>query len=179
MRLLAGLCFKNVKGRESQMTEKNNELLFRRAVPPEKSALQKLQIDVFSGEQGIPPEEVPVLPSLAPQYWCAVKDSVPIGAVAAWREEGKVHWGRFAVKKEYRGQHIGQELALYSLRDLFSQQVDTIYLGARDATVKLMEKWGGKAIGASSFFHGSAITPVILQRDDFWRAQEQGEIRRG
>ena len=160
-----------MKGRESQITEENKEVLFRRAVPSEKAALQKLQIDVFSGEQGIPPGEVPVLPSLAPQYWCAVKGSVPIGAVAAWREEGKIHWGRFAVKKEYRGQHIGQELALYSLRDLFSQQVDAIYLGARDATVKLMEKWGGKVIGASSFFHGSAITPVILQRDVFWRAQ--------
>ena len=92
-----------MKGRESQITEENKEVLFRRAVPSEKAALQKLQIDVFSGEQGIPPEEVPVLPSLAPQYWCAVKGSVPIGAVAAWREEGKIHWGRFAVKKEYRG----------------------------------------------------------------------------
>ena len=74
-----------MKGRESQITEENKEVLFRRAVPSEKAALQKLQIDVFSGEQGIPPGEVPVLPSLAPQYWCAVKGSVPIGAVAAWR----------------------------------------------------------------------------------------------
>ena len=110
------------------MTEGKREGRCRRGVPAGKAALQKLQIDVFSGEQGIPPEEVPVLPSLAPQYWCAVKGSVPIGAVAAWRAAGKIHWGRFAVKKEYRGQHIGQELALYSLRDLFSQQVDTIYL---------------------------------------------------
>ncbi|SHI27768.1 hypothetical protein SAMN02746098_03664 [Desulfosporosinus lacus DSM 15449] len=76
----------------------------------------KLAIEVFTDEQGIPAELVPVNDNLKPIWWCSRVGEDIIAVVAAWKKDDKWQWGRFAVDKGLRGIGIGQKMAIYSLR---------------------------------------------------------------
>ncbi|MDF2567861.1 MAG: transcriptional regulator, MarR family, partial [Oscillospiraceae bacterium] len=90
-----------------------------------------------------------------------------VGAVAAWKDNDQVHWGRFATKQNYRGLHIGTRLAQFSLDDLFSQRIEEIYMDARDITVKIICDMGGEIIGKPTKFYDGTVTPVVLRKKDY------------
>ena len=67
-------------------------IIFRQAVREDMPQIMKLQTDVFNGEQKIPAKDINGFLDKNPQCWCAVLNGVVIGTVAAWRENGEIHW---------------------------------------------------------------------------------------
>lgn len=146
-----------------------DKLMIRNAGIKDMEDILQLQIDVFEGEQGIPSELIPLTEEKSPRWWCAIIDTSIVGAVAAWNEQDHVHWGRFATRQNYRGLHIGTKLARFSLEDLFSQQIEEIYMDARDATVKIICNMGGKIVGEPIRFYDGTVTPIVLYEKEFKR----------
>lgn len=144
-----------------------NEYILRPAIPSDMDGILALQLAVFSGEQKIPPEDIPLSDSLQPRWWCAERDGQLAAAVAAWKEDGVVHWGRFAVQSHLRGQHIGTALARRSLEDLFRDGAEVIHLTARESTVRIFRKLGGIVTGEPIPFFESTVTPLILRKTDY------------
>ena len=58
-------------------------VVFRRATVEEMPRIIQMQSDVFSGEQGIPSEDLDVFMEKSPICWCAEKDGKIYAAVAA------------------------------------------------------------------------------------------------
>ena len=149
-----------------------DNLILRKAGLKDMEDIMQLQIDVFEGEQRIPSELIPLPEDKSPRWWCALIGTTLVGAVAAWNENSQIHWGRFATRQNYRGLHIGTKLAQYSLEDLFSQQIEEIYMDARDATVKIICNMGGKIVGKPIEFYDGTVTPIILCENEFKRYSE-------
>ena len=127
----------------------------------------RLATEVFTDEQGIPADLIPVNDKLNPIWWCARVGEDIIGAAAAWKENDKWHWGRFAVDKGLRGIGIGQKLALYSLNEIFNRYTDELYIEARDVTVTMLKKFGCKVIGEAEEFYDDIVTPILLNKSSF------------
>ena len=64
---------------------------------------------------------------------------------------------------------LGPKLARYSFEDLFGQNVDKIYMTARDTTVKIVCDMGGEIIGEPQSFYEGNVTPVVLKRENYKR----------
>lgn len=133
-----------------------------------KEAIE-LATEVFTNEQSIPEELVPVSENLKPIWWCARVGEDIIGVVSAWKEKDKWHWGRFAVDKRLRGMGIGQKLAIASLKEIFNSYTDEIYIEARDATLNMLMKFECKVIGEAEDFYGEPVTPIILSKNNFMK----------
>jgi len=146
-----------------------DDLILKKATELDISDIIQLELDVFNCEQQIPPELIPLPAKDYPQWWCALLGTSIVGAVAAWKDMNRVHWGRFATRRNYRGLHIGRKLAQYSLEDLFSEGIEEIHMDARDITVKIICGMGGKIIGKPTLFYNSNVTPVVLYRKDYYR----------
>jgi len=127
----------------------------------------ELLVQTFSNEQHIPRHLVPLSKSKSPKWWCVRVGEEVIGAVAAWQESGQWHWGRFAVDKNLRGLGIGKSMAIESITELFAGVADVIIIDARDITVGIIEKLGGKQTRPRFDFYGEPVTPMQLEKDDF------------
>jgi predicted GNAT family N-acyltransferase len=131
-----------------------------------EEALQLLR-DVFFGEQNIPVELHPLPEHKKPVWWIALSDTEMVGVACGWIENGEWHWGRFAVPPRLRGSGIGKKLAVFSIREIFELGAEAIHIEARDVTVGILQKLGGKITGAPTDFHGDPVTPMILTKQDF------------
>jgi len=123
--------------------------------------------EVFANEQNIPVELHNLKEELRPNWWCAKIGSEIVGVVAGWNEKDEWHWGRFAVKKTLRGQGIGKKLAVFSLNEIFNLGAEKIYIEARDVTVGILKKLGGKVVGEPMIFYGEPVTPMTLEKHEF------------
>jgi hypothetical protein len=128
----------------------------------------ELLVQTFSNEQNIPGHLVPISKDKSPRWWCVRVGEEVIGAVAAWKESGQWHWGRFAVDKNLRGLGIGKSMAIESITELFTGAADKIIIDARDITVGIIEKLGGKQTRPPFDFYGEPVTPMVLEKDDFF-----------
>ena len=146
-------------------------MVFRRALDHEMSRIIAMQTDVFNGEQSIPSEDIGTFMAKKPICWCVESGGKIYAATAAWKEDNKVHWGRFVVFPAARGLHIGTKLARFSFAELFSDGVDEIYMDARDTTLKIVCGMGGKIVGKPYKFYEGNVTPVILKKADFISTQ--------
>jgi GNAT superfamily N-acetyltransferase len=132
----------------------------------------ELIIQIFSSEQNIPRHLVPVSKSKSPKWWCIRVGEDVIGAVAVWKESGQWHWGRFAVDKNFRGLGIGKSMAVESITALFTGVADKIIIEARDITVGIIEKLGGKQTSPAFDFFGDPVTPMELEKEAFLQNAE-------
>jgi len=130
-------------------------------------AAMELEVQTFSIEQNIPSRLVPLSPAKHPKWWCARVGEDVIGAVAAWKDSGQWHWGRFAVDKNFRGLGIGNSLAVESITALFTGEADKIIIEARDIAVGILEKLGGKQTRPPYDFFGDPVTPMELEKEAF------------
>jgi len=152
---------------------KNNLIKNKSRIKIEKVPLNymedavKLAIEVFTYEQNIPKELIPINEGLNPIWWCARVGEDIIGVSAAWMEKNKWHWGRFAVDKGLRGIGIGKEIAIYSLNEIFNIGAEEIYLEARDVTLKILEPFGCEVIGEAMDFFGEPVTPAMFKKCSF------------
>ena len=127
----------------------------------------ELLVQTFSNEQNIPSRLVPIPKSKHPRWWCARVGEQVIGAAAAWQASGQWHWGRFAVDKRLRGLGIGKTLAIASITELFAGGADIIIIEARDITVGIIQKLGGKQTRPPFDFYGEPVTPMELEEKAF------------
>ena len=51
--------------------------------------------------------------------------------------------------------------------DLFDMGVETIYMEARDTTVKIVQSMGGRVVGETFQFFGANETPLVLEKKDY------------
>lgn len=142
--------------------------LIIKSMPRERmdEALRLLR-DVFYGEQNIPVELHPLPDHMKPVWWIALNGKEMVGVACGWIDQGEWHWGRFAVPPRLRGFGIGKKLAAFSIHEIFELGAETIHIEARDVTVGILQKLGGKIIGAPTDFHGDPVTPMILTKQDF------------
>lgn len=127
-----------------------------------------LMIDVFSKEQEIPNDLIPINEDYPVYWWCARAGEYVVGAVACWKENEQWHWGRFAVDKNFRGLGIGKQLARYSFEDLFDHITSSVVSDARDTTVAILKGFGAIITAPAEDFYGMPVTPVSLKRTDFY-----------
>lgn len=127
----------------------------------------ELLVQTFSNEQNIPSRLVPISKTRSPRWWCARVGEEVIGAVAAWKESDQWHWGRFAVDRNLRGLGIGKALAVASITELFAGAADKLIIEARDITVGIIEKLGGKQTRPAFDFYGEPVTPMELEKEVF------------
>lgn len=128
---------------------------------------------VFLKEQHIPKALIPVTYDHQ-KWWCIRARENIVGTAAAWKCESEWHWGRLAVHKDLRGLGLGKKLVLQSLDELFQLGVENVKIEARDHTVQMLFKIGGKITGQRVDFYGYPITPMEIQKTDFI----QGTLRR-
>lgn len=129
------------------------------------SALLFLE-DVFYKEQNIPKKLIP-LEADNQKWWCIKSNDQIVGTVAAWEINYKWHWGRLAIHKELRGFGLGKKLVTKSLDELFQIGMEKVIIDARDITVEMVLKIGGKITGEKSNFYGYSITPMEIYKKDF------------
>lgn len=127
----------------------------------------KLAIEVFTNEQNIPESLIPVKEKLNPIWWCVRAEDDIIAIAASWREEGKWHWGRYAVDKRLRGRGIGKKIAMFSIMEVFNLGADEIFIEARDVTLEMFKKVGCEVIGKSIDFYGEPVTPIVIKKSNF------------
>lgn len=143
-----------------------SDITYRKAHTNETDHILELMADIFTGEQGIPREDVIAFIDKDPVIWCAVKVSIICGAVAAWKENGETHWGRFVISADMRGKHIGINLAKHSLEDIFKYGTEKIIIEARDSTTKIIRSLGGIITGDPFIFYSSNVTPLVLYKEN-------------
>ena len=112
-------------------------------------------------------EMVRAVQNKTPTWYCAELNGIPAGTVAVWQEGSETHWGRFAVQPDLRGRGIGKALVRYSLEQSFSRGIDRICMEAREATVHIICKMGGRITGEAVPFFVGTVTPVEISAADF------------
>ena len=142
-------------------------MIFRKALDTDIPMILALQTKVFCGEQKIPAGDIREFLNRNPMLWCAAACNTVVGTAAAWEEAGALHWGRFAVEADCRGQGIGRRLARLSFDDIFAQGFEQVYMEAREVTAKMVCAMGGRVCGETVPFYVGTITPVVLKREDY------------
>lgn len=127
----------------------------------------ELLTEIFTDEQNIPASLHNINEDLKPIWWCARFNTEIVGVVASWVENNEWHWGRFATKQSHRGLGIGKKLAVFSLSEIFNNGAEKIHVEARDTTIRILEKLGGKVVGESENFYGESVTPMTITKFDF------------
>lgn len=122
--------------------------------------------EVFYKEQDIPKELIP-LHNEHQEWWCIRNKDQIVGIVAAWAIHSEWHWGRLAVDQKLRGRGIGKKLVLKSIADLFQMDIEKIKINARDITLEMILRIGGKVTGEKSLFYGHPLTPMCLEKSAF------------
>lgn len=144
-----------------------SDCCFRKATDADMPAIMAMQVAVFHGEQGIPAEDIRMCGKEDPQWFCIDRQGEIIGSVAGWKEDGKTHMGRFAVRPDLRRQGLGKKLVRLAFETLMEQGVEEFFMEGRDATVELVCSFGGIKTGPSFPFFNGNCTPLYLHRDNY------------
>ena len=154
---------KLIFGDESTTME---NMVFGRACKEEMPRIIAMQADIFSGEQGIPSEDIDAFMAKGPICWRAGSDGKLYAAAAAWKENDEIHWGRFGVFPAARGLHIGTGLIRSSFAEMLHEGVVKLYMDARDAAVKIVCGMGSRIAGGPYESYEGNVPPVVLTKDD-------------
>jgi ribosomal protein S18 acetylase RimI-like enzyme len=127
----------------------------------------RIATEIFTHEQNIPENLIPINEDLKPVWWCAKVESDIIGVVAGWTENNQWHWGRFAVDRRLRGLGIGKKLAVFSLNEIFNLGVEKIFIEARDITVRMLKQLGSEVVGEPIDIYGEPVTPITIKKCDY------------
>lgn len=141
--------------------------IIREASDHDMTDIMELITSVFNGEQEIPNELIPISDELTPRWWCAEESGEITGCIALYREHNEWHLGRFAVSPNRRGASLGSYLFEKAVREIFDSGIESLRCEARDTTVHIILKHGGKITGeAIPFFKGN-VTPMLISKDSF------------
>ncbi len=147
--------------------EVNNTALKTERLQPEfRDAALAFITHIFSEEQNIPVELIPLQTNLQ-HWWCVRDDTMILGTAVAWKTNSGWHWGRFALDKRIRGRGLGKKLAILSFKELFTTEVETLEINARDVTIAILLGLGARITGEKRYFYGHPITPMEMHKNDF------------
>lgn len=127
----------------------------------------RIATEVFTYEQNIPENLIPIKEDLKPIWWCTKIGEDVVGVVASWTENNQWHWGRFAVDKRLRGLGIGKKMAIFSLNEIFNLGVEKVFIEARDITIRILEQFGAEIVGESIEFYGDPVTPITIKKSNY------------
>ncbi len=133
--------------------------------------------EVFAGEQNIPAALNNISEDLKPIWWYAEYESEMAGVIAGWIENDAWHLGRFAVSRELRGLGIGKQLITFALTEIFKHGAEDIITEARDVSVAILKKLGGKVTGGPINFYGEPVTPMIIEKEAFFESVSESKER--
>lgn len=142
----------------------------QRATTEDMAEIMTLVGSVFSGEQAIPLELIPIPAEKSPQWWYIRQEGRIAATVALYRDGEEWHMGRLAVAPGLRGGHVATRLLDTAIPAVFAMGIDTIHTECRDATVHILKRFGGEVAGDTTEFFGSNITPVVLTKQAFRQA---------
>ena len=141
-------------------------MTIRQASTADMAEIMTLVEQVFSDEQNIPRELIPLPAEREPRWWYIRQDGRIAATVALYRDGGEWHMGRLAVAPGLRGGHIATQLLEVAIPAAFATGIDVIRTDCRDTTVHILQKFGGEIAGKTEVFFKGNITPVILKRDN-------------
>ena len=136
------------------------------AIREDMPKVMELVINVFL-KQDIPGELNYIPEEKRPKWWVIRSKQDIIGALALFIEDGKYHLGRLVIKEEERGKNLATKLVKEALDQIFLNDIDIIYMDARDITVKIMLKLGAKIVGDPRPFYKGLITPMVIKKEDY------------
>ncbi len=148
------------------------ECVVRCASDTDMDAVMQLNAQIFEGEQNIPQEMNFIPAEKQPQWWCMEQDGELVGTAAIYREGEQWHMGRITIASKLRGQHKGTFLLKSVLTEVFAQDVDNLFLEARDATVHILNGFGAEIVGEPFAFYRGNVTPILLTRTAFLQHTE-------
>ena len=141
-------------------------MTIRQASTADMAEIMTLVEQVFSDEQNIPRELIPLPAEREPRWWYIRQDGRIAATVALYRDGEEWHMGRLAVAPGLRGGHIATQLLKVAIPAAFATGIDVIRTDCRDTTVHILQKFGGEIAGKTEVFFKGNITPVILKRDN-------------
>lgn len=137
----------------------------RKPLPEELPAIIKQTEDIFA-EQGIPAEILPLYPEQNPVWYAGYEEGELVGAIATFQENGETHLGRFTVSHKFQGRHMGTEIMLYAVEDAFASGVEKLVGDARDTSIHILCKHGGRTTSEPhQFYIGNATNFEICAKD--------------
>jgi len=142
-------------------------IVTRRAAAAEMAEIMEMEVAVFHGEQKIPMDLVPIPEELSPVWWCLEEDGEVVGAVAGYTENSQFHMGRFLIRPDRRGHHLGTGFLHDVFAEVFSGDTEIIYMDARDVTVHIVTSFGGEITGKPEPFYEGLCTPIVLEKKKF------------
>ena len=141
-------------------------MTIRQASTADMAEIMTLVEQVFSDEQNIPRELIPLPAEREPRWWYIRQEGRIAATVALYRDGEEWHMGRLAVAPGLRGGHIATQLLEVAIPAAFATGIDVIRTDCRDTTVHILQKFGGEIAGKTEVFFKGNITPVILKRDN-------------
>ena len=140
-------------------------MTIRQASTADMAEIMTLVEQVFSDEQNIPRELIPLPAEREPRWWYIRQDGRIAATVALYRNGEEWHMGRLAVAPGLRGGHIATQLLEVAIPAAFATGIDVIRTDCRDTTVHILQKFGGEIVGKTAVFFKGNITPVVLKRE--------------
>lgn len=141
-------------------------MTIRQASTADMAEIMTLVEQVFSDEQNIPRELIPLPAEREPRWWYIRQEGRIAATVALYRDGEEWHMGRLAVAPGLRGGHIATQLLEVAIPAAFATGIDVIRTDCRDTTVHILQKFGGEIAGKTEVFFKGNITPVVLKREN-------------
>ena len=141
-------------------------MTIRQASTADMAEIMTLVEQVFSDEQNIPRELIPLPAEQEPRWWYIRQAGRIAATVALYRDGEEWHMGRLAVAPGLRGGHIATQLLEVAIPAAFATGIDVIRTDCRDTTVHILQKFGGEIAGKTEVFFKGNITPVVLKREN-------------
>ena len=140
-------------------------MTIRQASAADMAEIMTLVEQVFSDEQNIPRELIPIPAEREPRWWYIRQEGRIAATVALYRDGEEWHMGRLAVAPGLRGGHIATQLLEVAIPAAFATGINVIRTDCRDTTVHILQKFGGEIAGKTEVFFKGNITPVVLKRE--------------
>lgn len=125
----------------------------RESAPDDFEKAWQLRLEVFVKEQHVPIELEQDKADDEAQHWLLLENDLPVatGRFIAYQEGCQMRpvakIGRIAVKKEARGNHLGERMMQEILRYVQAEDYDQAILDAQTPVVPFYEKLGFRAEG--------------------------------
>ena len=140
-------------------------MTIRQASAADMAEIMTLVEQVFSDEQNIPRDLIPIPAEREPRWWYIRQEGRIAATVALYRDGEEWHMGRLAVAPGLRGGHIATQLLEVAIPAAFATGINVIRTDCRDTTVHILQKFGGEIAGKTEVFFKGNITPVVLKRE--------------
>lgn len=136
-------------------------------IPGNQDITEPLDIrrEVFIEELGWPEEAERDGFDETALHLMAYVDEMPAATGRIWHDGGFLI-GRLAVKKQFRGQHIGDLALRLLIYKAFSSGAETLYVSAPKCTAELYKKFGFSETGAETVIAGTTLTEMSVKKDE-------------